>query len=63
MYFPSNFPVCDVGLVRNSIDKLNCLLKTLTMSLRLMYVVSLKVMELLSCCGGRLWACPCIVFQ
>ena len=26
-------------------------------------VLSLKVMELLSCCGGRLWASPCIVFQ
>ena len=26
-------------------------------------VLSFKVMELLSCCGGRLWASPCIVFQ
>ena len=31
------------------------------MSLGLMCVLSLKVMELLSCCGGRLWASPCIV--
>ena len=22
MYFPSNFPVCGVGLVRNSVDEL-----------------------------------------
>ena len=26
-------------------------------------VLSLKVMELLSCCGARLWPSPCIVFQ
>ena len=32
-------------------------------TLGLMCVLSLKVMELLSCCGGRLWASPCIVFQ
>ena len=25
--------------------------------------VALNVMELLSCCSGRLWASPCIVFQ
>ena len=36
---------------------MNCLLKALAMSL------GLKVMELLSSCGGRLWASPCIVFQ
>ena len=41
---------------------MNCLLKALAMSLGLMCVLSLKVMEL-SCCGGRLWANPCIVFQ
>ena len=33
------------------------------MSLGLMCVFYLKVMELLSCCGGRLWASPCIVLQ
>ena len=42
---------------------MNCLLKALAMSLGLMCVLSLNVMELLSCCGGRLWARPCIVFQ
>ena len=34
---------------------MNCLLKALTVSLGLMCV--------LSCCGGRLWASPCIAFQ
>ena len=34
---------------------MNCLLNALAMSLGLMCV--------LSCCGGRLWASPCIVFQ
>ena len=33
---------------------MNCLLKALAMSLGLMFVLSLNVMELLSCCGGRL---------
>ena len=42
---------------------MNCLLKALAMSLGLMCVLSFNVMELLSCCGGRLWASPCIVFQ
>ena len=28
-----------------------------------MCVLSLNVMEFLSCCSGRLWARPCIVFQ
>ena len=42
---------------------MNCLLKALAMSLGLMCVLSLNVMELLSCCGGCLWASPCIVFQ
>ena len=42
---------------------MNCLLKALAMSLGLMCVLSLNVMELLSCCGGRLWASLCIVFQ
>ena len=42
---------------------MNCLLKALTMSLGLMYVFFLNVMELLSCCGGRLCARPCIVLQ
>ena len=31
---------------------MNCLLKALAMSLGLMCVLSLKVIELLSCCGG-----------
>ena len=35
---------------------MNCLLKALAMSLWLMCVLSLKVIELLSCCGGSLWA-------
>ena len=38
---------------------MNCLLKALAMSLGLMCVLSLKVIELLSCCGGRLCASPC----
>ena len=42
---------------------MNCLLKALAMSFGLMFVLSLKVMELLSYCGGRLWVSPCIVFQ
>ena len=42
---------------------MNCLLKALAMSLGLVYVLSFNVMELLSCCGGRLWVRPCIVFQ
>ena len=42
---------------------MNCLLKALAMSLGLMCVLSLNVIELLSCCGDRLWASPCIVFQ
>ena len=41
---------------------MNCLLKALAMSLGLMCVLSLNVMELLSCCGGCLWARPSIVF-
>ena len=40
---------------------MNCLLKALAMSLGLMCVLSFNVMELLSCCGGRLWASPCSV--
>ena len=42
---------------------MNCLLNALAMSLGLMCVLSLKVIELLSCCGGRLCAIPCVVFQ
>ena len=42
---------------------MNCLPKAPTMSPGLMCVLSMNVMELLSCCGGRLWASPCIVFQ
>ena len=37
---------------------MNCLLKALAMSLGLMCVLFLNVMELLSCCGGRLCARP-----
>ena len=33
------------------------------MSLGLMGVLCFNVMELVSCCGGRLCARPCIVFQ
>ena len=40
---------------------MNCLLEALAMSLGLMCVLSLKVIELLSCCGGRLCASPCSV--
>ena len=39
----------------------NCFLKALAMSLGLM--LYLNVMELLSCCVGRLCARQCIVFQ
>ena len=42
---------------------MNCLLNALAMSFGLMCVLSLKVIELLSCCGGRLCASPCMVFQ
>ena len=42
---------------------MNCLLNVLAMSFGLMCVLSLNVMELLSCCVGRLCARPCIVFQ
>ena len=42
---------------------MNCPLKAPAISLGLMCVLSLKVIELLSCCGGRLCAGPCIVFQ
>ena len=35
---------------------MNCLLKALAMSLGLMCVLFLNVIELLSCCGGRLCA-------
>ena len=41
---------------------MNCMLKALAMSFGLMCVLSLNVMEL-SCCGGRLWASQCLVFQ
>ena len=42
---------------------MNRLLKALALSLGLVCVLSLNVLELLSCCGGRLWARPCFVFQ
>ena len=61
MYFPSGFSVCGAGLVRNGADELfvecTCDVPGLTC------VLSLKATELLSCCGGRLCASPCIVFQ
>ena len=41
----------------------NCLLKVLVMFLGLMCVCFFNVMELLSCCVGRLCASPRIVFQ
>ena len=62
MYFPSIFSVCGAGLVRNSVDELfvegTCNVFGVDVC-----VLSLKVMESLSCYGGRLWASPCIVFQ
>ena len=42
---------------------MNCLLNALAMSFGLMCVLSLKAIELLSCCGGRPCASPCMVFQ
>ena len=42
---------------------MNYLLKALVMSLGLMCVLFLNIMELLSCCVGRLYVRPCIVFQ
>ena len=42
---------------------MNCLLNALAMFLGLMCVLFLNVMELLSCCIGRVCASPCIVFQ
>ena len=41
---------------------MNCLLNALAMSFGLMCVLSLNVMELLSCCVGHLCARPCSVF-
>ena len=48
--------------MRNSVDELfvEC---TCDVPFGLMCVLSLKVIELLSCCGGRLCASPCMVFQ
>ena len=61
MYFTSNFSVCGAGLLRNSVDELfvegTCNVFGVDVC-----VLSLKVIELLSCCGGRLCASPCIVF-
>ena len=42
---------------------MNCLLNVFAMSFGFMYVLSFNVVELLSCCVGRLCAKPCIVFQ
>ena len=46
--------------MRNSVDEL--FVEGTCNVFGLMCVLSLKVMEL-SCCGGRLWASPCIGFQ
>ena len=40
-----------------------CLLNAFAMSFGSMCVLSLNVMELLSCCVGCLCAKPCIVFR
>ena len=42
---------------------MNCLLNALAMSFGFICVLSMNVMELLSCGVGRLCAKPCIVFQ
>ena len=42
---------------------MNCLLDAFAMSFGFMCVLSLNVIELLSCCVGRLRAKPCIVFR
>ena len=47
--------------MRNSVDEL--FVEGTCIVFGLMCVLSLNVMELLSCCGGRLWARPCMVFQ
>ena len=47
--------------MRNSVDKL--FVECTCDVFRVMCVLSLKVIELLSCCGGRLCASPCMVFQ
>ena len=62
MYFPSSFSVCGAGLVRNSVDELFVEYTCDVFGVDV-YVLSLKVIELLYCCGGRLCASPCIVFQ
>ena len=42
---------------------MNCLLNAFAMSFGYMCVLPLNLMELLSCCVGRLCAKPYIVFQ
>ena len=42
---------------------MNCLLNAVAMSFGFMCVLSLIVMEFLSCCVGRLCAKQCVVFQ
>ena len=51
------FSVCGAGLVRNGVDELfvECTCDV--------FGVDVCVIELLSCCGGRFCASPCIVFQ
>ena len=48
--------------MRNSVDELfvECTCDDFRVDV---CVLSLKVIELLSCCGGRLCASPCMVFQ
>ena len=41
----------------------NCLLNACAMSFGFMCVLPFNVMELLSCCAGRLCTKPCIVFH
>ena len=60
--FPSDISVCGVGPVRNSVDEL-FVEDTRNVSRGSTRVLSLNAMEPLSCCGGRLWASLCIVFQ
>ena len=48
--------------MRNSVDDL-FVEGTCNVLLGLMCVLFFNVMELLSCCGGRLCVRPCIVFQ
>ena len=61
MYFPINFPVCGVGLVRNSVDEL--FVEGTCNVFGVDVCVVLESYGVVVGCGGRLWASPCIVFQ